>query len=256
MAGFRVDGRMPDQLRPTIIRRSYLETASGSVLIESGGTKLICTVSSENRVPPFVEGTGRGWLTCEYGMLPGSSRQRIPRETASGRPNSRTREIQRMIGRSLRAITDLGALGERTLYVDCDVIQADGGTRTAAITGGYVALVEAICEMRAEGLLDVDPITGQLAAVSCGLVNDKALLDLCYAEDSSAATDMNVVMTRDGKFVEIQATAEGEPFSPNQLDSLLNLASKGIAELFALQIGALGDLIASEEVVAEDLAAN
>lgn len=256
MAGFRVDGRMPDQLRPTIIRRSYLETASGSVLIESGGTKLICTVSSENRVPPFVEGTGRGWLTCEYGMLPGSSRQRIPRETASGRPNSRTREIQRMIGRSLRAITDLGALGERTLYVDCDVIQADGGTRTAAITGGYVALVEAICEMRAEGLLDVDPITGQLAAVSCGLVNDKALLDLCYAEDSSAATDMNVVMTRDGKFVEIQATAEGEPFSRNQLDSLLNLASKGIAELFALQIDALGDLIASEEVVAEDLAAS
>ena len=256
MAGFRVDGRMPDQLRPTIIRRSYLETASGSVLIESGGTKLICTVSSENRVPPFVEGTGRGWLTCEYGMLPGSSRQRIPRETASGRPNSRTREIQRMIGRSLRAITDLGALGERTLYVDCDVIQADGGTRTAAITGGYVALVEAICEMRAGGLLEVDPITGQLAAVSCGLVNDQALLDLCYAEDSSAATDMNVVMTRDGKFVEIQATAEGEPFSRNQLDSLLNLASRGIAELFALQIEALGDLIASEEVVAEDLAAS
>ena len=256
MAGFRVDGRMPDQLRPTIIRRSYLETASGSVLIESGGTKLICTVSSENRVPPFVEGTGRGWLTCEYGMLPGSSRQRIPRETASGRPNSRTREIQRMIGRSLRAITDLGALGERTLYVDCDVIQADGGTRTAAITGGYVALVEAIREMRGEGLLDVDPITGQLAAVSCGLVNGQALLDLCYAEDSSAATDMNVVMTGDGKFVEIQATAEGEPFSPDQLDSLLNLASNGIAELFALQIDALGDLIASEEVVADDLAAD
>ena len=256
MAGFRVDGRTPDQLRPTIIRRSYLETASGSVLIESGGTKLICTVSSENRVPPFVEGTGRGWLTCEYGMLPGSSRQRIPRETASGRPNSRTREIQRMIGRSLRAITDLGALGERTLYVDCDVIQADGGTRTAAITGGYVALVEAIREMRGEGLLDVDPITGQLAAVSCGLVNGEALLDLCYAEDSSAATDMNVVMTGDGKFVEIQATAEGEPFSPDQLDSLLNLASKGIAELFALQIDALGDLIASEEVVADDLAAD
>ena len=256
MAGFRVDGRMPDQLRPTTIRRSYLETASGSVLIESGGTRLICTVSIENRVPPFVEGTGRGWLTCEYGMLPGSSRRRIPRETASGRPNSRTREIQRMIGRSLRAITDLGALGERTLYVDCDVIQADGGTRTAAITGGYVALVEAICEMRAEGLLDVDPITGQLAAVSCGLVNGQALLDLCYPEDSSAATDMNVVMTRDGKFVEIQATAEGEPFSRNQLDSLLNLASKGIAELFALQTDALGDLIASEEVVADDLAAD
>ncbi len=161
-----------------------------------------------------------------------------------------------MIGRSLRAITDLGALGERTLYVDCDVIQADGGTRTAAITGGYVALVEAIREMRGEGLLDVDPITGQLAAVSCGLVNGQALLDLCYAEDSSAATDMNVVMTGDGKFVEIQATAEGEPFSPDQLDSLLNLASNGIAELFALQIDALGDLIASEEVVADDLAAD
>ena len=256
MAGFRVDGRMPDQLRPTTIRRSYLETASGSVLIESGGTKLICTVSSENRVPSFVEGTGRGWLTCEYGMLPGSSRQRIPRETASGRPNSRTREIQRLIGRSLRAIIDLGALGERTLYVDCDVIQADGGTRTAAITGGYVALVEAICDMRAGGLLDVDPIIGQLAAVSCGLVNGQALLDLCYPEDSSATTDMNVVMTRDGKFVEIQATAEGEPLTRNQLDSLLNLAAMGIAELFALQIAALGDLIASEGVVTDDLAAN
>ena len=256
MAGFRADGRMPDQLRPTSIRRSYLETASGSVLIESGGTKLICTVSSENRVPPFVEGTGRGWLTCEYGMLPGSSRQRIPRETASGRPNSRTREIQRLIGRSLRAIIDLGALGERTLYVDCDVIQADGGTRTAAITGGYVALVEAICDMRAGGLLDVDPIIGQLAAVSCGLVNGQALLDLCYPEDRSAATDMNVVMTRDGKFVEVQATAEGEPFTRNQLDSLLNLAAMGIAELFALQIAALGDLVASEGVVTDDLAAN
>ena len=213
MTGFRVDGRMPDQLRPTTIRRSYLETAPGSVLIVSGGTKVICTVSIENRVPPFVEGTGRGWLTCEYGMLPGASRQRISRETAGGRPNSRTREIQRLIGRSLRAITDLGALGERTLFVDCDVIQADGGTRTAAITGGYVALVEAICDMKAGGLLEGDPVIGQLAAVSCGLVDDEALLDLCYLEDRAAATDMNVAMTKEGKLVEIQATAEGEPFS-------------------------------------------
>lgn len=253
MAGIRADGRMPDQLRPTKIRRSFLETAPGSVLIETGGTKLICTVSSENRVPAFVEGTGRGWLTCEYGMLPGASRQRISRETSGGRPNSRTREIQRMIGRSLRAITDLGALGERTLFVDCDVIQADGGTRTAAITGGYVALVEAVNGMKAGGLLDTDPITGQLAAVSCGLVNGEALLDLCYLEDSSAATDMNVVMTQDGRLVEIQATAEGEPFSRNQVGRLLDLAAKGITELLALQTAVLGDLVASERVVTDDL---
>ena len=246
MVDSRADGRMPDQLRPTTITRSYLGSAPGSVLVESGETKLICTVSSENRVPPFVEGTGRGWLTSEYGMLPGSSRQRIPRETATGRPNSRTREIQRMIGRSLRAVTDLQALGERTLYVDCDVIQADGGTRTAAITGGYVALVEAISEMKAGGVLEGDPISGQLAAVSCGLVNGEALLDLCYREDSSAATDMNVVMTKDGRLVEIQATAERTPFTPNQMNGLLDLATKGIAELLALQTAVLGDLVASE----------
>ena len=246
MDGSRIDGRMPDQLRPTTIKRSYLETAPGSVLIESGGTKVICSVSSENRVPPFVQGTGRGWLTSEYGMLPGSSRQRISRETAGGRPNSRTREIQRLIGRSLRAVTDLKALGERTLYVDCDVIQADGGTRTAAITGGYVALVEAICEMKAEGLLDGDPIRGQLAAVSCGLINGRAFLDLCYPEDSSADTDMNVVMTRDGRIVEIQATAEGDPFTRKQMERLLDLAGKGIAELVSLQTAVLGDLLVSE----------
>ena len=246
MTDSRVDGRRPDQLRRTTITRSYLVSAPGSVLVESGETKLICTVSSENRVPPFVEGTGRGWLTCEYGMLPGSSRQRIPRETATGRPNSRTREIQRMIGRSLRAVTDLQAVGERTLYVDCDVIQADGGTRTAAITGGYVALVEAICEMKAGGVLESDPISGQLAAVSCGLVDGEALLDLCYQEDTSATTDMNVVMTRDGRLVEIQATAEGEPFTRNQVDGLLDLATKGIAELLTLQSAVLGDLLASE----------
>ncbi len=246
MTDSRVDGRRPDQLRPTTITRSYLESAPGSVLVESGETKLICTVSSENRVPPFVEGTGRGWLTCEYGMLPGSSRQRIPRETATGRPNSRTREIQRMIGRSLRAVTDLQAVGERTLYVDCDVIQADGGTRTAAITGGYVALVEAIREMKAGGVLESDPISGQLAAVSCGLVDGEALLDLCYQEDTSATTDMNVVMTRDGRLVEIQASAEGEPFTRNQVDGLLDLATKGIAELLTLQSAVLGDLLASE----------
>ncbi len=246
MVDSRVDGRMPDQLRPTTIRRSYLESAPGSALIVSGGTKLICTVSSVNRVPPFVEGTGRGWLTCEYGMLPGSSRQRIPREAAMGRPNSRTREIQRLIGRSLRTVIDLGAVGARTLYVDCDVIQADGGTRTAAITGGYVALVEAISEMKAGGALEGDPISGQLAAVSCGLVNGEALLDLCYQEDSSAATDMNVVMTRDGRLVEIQATAERTPFTLNEMNGLLDLATKGILELLALQTAVLGDLVASE----------
>ena len=246
MAHLRVDGRTPAEMRPTSITRSYLTTASGSVLIENGATKLICTVSCEERVPPFLAGSGKGWLTSEYGMLPGSSPRRISREAATGKPNSRTREIQRLIGRSLRAIIDLENLGEITLYVDCDVIQADGGTRTAAVTGGFVALVEALDNLRRKGLVASNPLRGMLAAVSVGMVGGEALLDLCYEEDSRADTDMNVVMTGDGAIVEMQATAEGAPFTRGQVDELLDLAAAGVTELQVEQRRALGDLLASE----------
>ena len=246
MTGLRIDGRAADEIRATKIIRSYLETAPGAVLIETGGTKLICTVSCEDRVPPFLVGSGNGWLTCEYGMLPGSSSRRIVRESATGKANGRTREIQRLIGRSLRAVVDLKSMGEKTIYVDCDVIQADGGTRTAAITGGYVALVEAVSSLIANGILNTDPVRGQLAAVSVGIVEGESLLDLCYSEDSAAATDMNVVMKANGDLVEIQATAERQAFTRKQLNGLLDLAEKGVAILTERQSAALSDLVVSE----------
>ncbi|MDE2740127.1 MAG: ribonuclease PH [Gemmatimonadota bacterium] len=227
----RSDGRRPDQLRPVQISPRYLKTAAGSALIEMGDTKVLCTVSPVDGVPPFLAGTGKGWLTAEYSMLPGSSTRRVTRE-----PNSRAREIQRLIGRSLRAVVDLEQLGERTLYVDCDVIQADGGTRTASITGAYVALAEALLT------LPGDVLAEQIAAVSVGIVGDQSLLDLCYEEDSRAETDMNVVMTGPGGIVEIQGTAEGRPFTRAQAVELLDLAAVGIERLLAVQQSVLSAL--------------
>jgi len=227
----RSDGRQPDQLRPVQISPGYLKTAAGSALIEMGDTKVLCTVSSVDGVPPFLVGTGKGWLTAEYSMLPGSSTRRVTRE-----PNSRAREIQRLIGRSLRAVVDLEQIGERTLYVDCDVIQADGGTRTASITGAYVALVEALQTQQGTVLVD------QVAAVSVGVVGAHSLLDLCYEEDSRAETDMNVVMTGSGGIVEVQGTAEGCPFTRAQAIELLDLAAVGIKRLLAVQQSVLSAL--------------
>ncbi len=227
----RSDGRQPDQLRPVQISPGYLKTAAGSALIEMGDTKVLCTVSSIDGVPPFLVGTGKGWLTAEYSMLPGSSTRRVARE-----PNSRAREIQRLIGRSLRAIVDLEQIGERTLYVDCDVIQADGGTRTASITGAYVALVEALQTRQGTVLID------QVAAISVGIVEDHSLLDLCYEEDSRAETDMNVVMTGSGRLVEIQGTAEGRPFTRAEAIGLLDLAAVGTKRLLAVQQSVLSGL--------------
>lgn len=241
MAGQRMDGRAPDELRRATITRSYLNTAPGAVLIEMGHTKVICTASVENAVPPFRAGTGAGWLTAEYGMLPGSSSRRIPRD--AGRSNGRTQEIQRLIGRSLRAVIDLGRIGERTLYIDCDVIQADGGTRTAAITGGYVALAEAVSRLVAEGSLAANPLREAAAAVSVGVVEGQVLLDLCYAEDCRAQTDMNVVMMAGGGIVEVQGTAEGHPFSRGEAEQMLDLAARGIHQLLLLQQRALEGLV-------------
>ncbi len=196
---------------------------------------MICTVSMEERVPSFLVGTGKGWLTAEYGMLPGSGNRRIARESSTGKPNGRTREIQRLIGRSLRAAVDLKRMGEKTLYVDCDVIQADGGTRTASITGAYVALKEAVARLGKEGILKEDPITDAVAAVSVGIVDGEVLLDLCYQEDVGAETDMNVVMVKTGGIVEIQGTAEGKPFTRKEADAMLDVGAKGIEELLRLQ---------------------
>jgi ribonuclease PH len=231
----RSDGRRTDELRPVQITRGYIKTAPGSALIEMGDTKVICTVSQEDRVPPFLAGTGKGWLTAEYSMLPGASSRRIARESATGRPNSRAREIQRLIGRSLRAVVDLEQLGESTLYVDCDVIQADGGTRTASITGAYIALVEAVNALRQQNKMQGDPLRDQLAAISVGVVGDQLLLDLCYEEDSRAETDMNVVMIQGGGIVEVQGTAEGRPFTRDQAVDLLDLAAAGIEQLLEVQ---------------------
>ena len=232
----RKDGRSTDQLRPIRIVPNYLKPPLGSALIEMGDTKVICTVSREEKVPPFLAGRGRGWLTAEYSMLPGSSSQRISREGATGRPNSRSREIQRLIGRSLRAVVDLERLGEQTLYVDCDVIQADGGTRTASISGAYVALVEAIAALSQDGALPgASPLLAPLAAISVGVVGDELLLDLCYEEDARAETDMNVVMTEAGGIVEVQGTAEGRPFSREKAIGMLDLARVGIDEIMAVQ---------------------
>lgn len=235
----RIDGRAPDQMRAVSIDRNYLRFAEGSVLISMGDTKVICTATVEERVPPFLKGTGRGWMTAEYSMLPRSCPKRVPRESSAGRVGGRTHEIQRLIGRSLRAVYDLASFGERTVYIDCDVLQADGGTRTASITGAFVAAHDSLSELVSKGLLSSVPVRDRVAAVSVGIVNGEASLDLCYAEDSRAEVDMNVVMTGEGRFVEVQGTAELAAYTRAELDSMLDLAAKGIAELNAAQARAL-----------------
>ena len=231
----RSDGRQTTQLRPLKITPSYIKTAEGSVLIEMGDTKVICTAKLEERVPPFLRNSGKDWITAEYGMLPGSSQQRIGRESSRGKVGGRTHEIQRLIGRSLRAIADLKSLGERTIWVDCDVIQADGGTRTASITGAYVALVEAARGWLGRGFITADPIKDSVAAVSIGVIDGKVHLDLCYEEDSRADVDMNFVMTGAGKFIEVQGTAESSPFTKKQLEHMTEIAHQGIKELLKAQ---------------------
>jgi ribonuclease PH len=229
----RVDGRRADELRKLKITRNYIKAAEGSVLIEMGDTKVICTATVEDSVPPFLRGKGTGWVTAEYAMLPRSSAQRIARERS--KVGGRTHEIQRLIGRSLRSIVDMYALGERTVLIDCDVIQADGGTRTASITGAYIALVDAIRSIYKQNLIDAIPVRDYLAAVSVGIAGGKPMLDLCYVEDSEAEVDMNLVMTGTGKIVEVQGTAEGEPFSKAELVRLLALGEKGIKTLIKKQ---------------------
>ncbi len=231
----RHDGRRADELRPVRIERGFTEYAEGSVLIAFGRTRVLCTASVEESVPPFLKGTGQGWVTAEYGMLPRATHTRTPREAAKGKQGGRTLEIQRLIGRSLRAVVDLAALGERQVVLDCDVLQADGGTRTAAITGAWVALADACEALVARGVLSASPVRDQVAAVSVGLVGGEVLLDLDYAEDSTCDTDMNVVMTGAGGFVELQGTAEHGAFDRKALEALLALAEKGIGELLAAQ---------------------
>lgn len=235
----RIDGRKPGELRPVKIRRNYLKYALGSCLVEMGNTRVLCTASLQDKAPPFLKGTGKGWLTAEYGMLPASCTERIQRESTKGKPSGRTQEIQRLIGRSLRSILDLHKLGERTIFIDADVIQGDGGTRTAAITGAYVALVDAVNKMIKQGTITETPVIESVAAVSVGIVNGKALLDLCYQEDSKAEVDMNVVMTGSGAFVEVQGTAEGKAFTKKQMTELVAVAEKGIRDLLSKQKKAL-----------------
>jgi ribonuclease PH len=235
----RPSGRAPDALRPVRFTRGVAKHAEGSVLVEFGDTRVLCTASIEEGVPGFLRGSGQGWVTAEYGMLPRATHTRSPREAAKGRQSGRTQEIQRLIGRSMRAVMDLRAVGERTVTLDCDVLQADGGTRTAAITGSYLALTDA-CEMLvARRTLAASPLHGQVAAISVGIVGGVPVLDLDYAEDSTAETDMNVVMNNGGAFIEVQGTAEGHAFRRHELDGLLDLAATGIAQLFALQSQAL-----------------
>lgn len=235
----RPSGRKPEQLRPIRLTRHYTKHAEGSVLVEFGDTKVLCTASVEERVPTFLKGKGQGWVTAEYGMLPRSTGERMGREASRGKQGGRTLEIQRLIGRSLRAAIDLKQLGERTITLDCDVIQADGGTRTASITGAYVALCDALSGLRQTGTLAGDPLTCMIASVSVGIHQGVPILDLDYAEDSSAETDMNVVMNDDGAFIEIQGTAEGHPFKMEELQAMLELARQGIAQLFRAQRKAL-----------------
>jgi ribonuclease PH len=237
----RPSGRAPDELRPVRITRRFTRHAEGSVLIECGDTRVLCTASVEDSVPPFLRGAGQGWITAEYGMLPRSTHTRTAREAAKGKQSGRTQEIQRLIGRSLRAVADLRALGERTVTIDCDVLQADGGTRTASITGGYVALADAVDALVRRRVLGASPLHGQVAAVSVGICGGMAVLDLDYTEDSEAETDMNVVMNNGGAFIELQGTAEGHAFRRNELDALLNLAAQGIGQLLTCQLQALSD---------------
>jgi ribonuclease PH len=240
----RLLDRAPDALRPTTLTPNVLIHAEGSVMIEAGQTRVMCTASVEDRVPPFLRGSGKGWVTAEYGMLPRATSTRMQREATAGKVGGRTQEIQRLIGRSLRSVTSLKELGERTVWIDCDVIQADGGTRTAAITGGFVALVLALERLKRQGALRTMPIVDYVAATSVGIVKGFPMLDLAYEEDSSADVDMNVVKTGDGLFIEVQGTAESAPFDRASLDSLLALADKGIGELISKQrellVGILG----------------
>jgi ribonuclease PH len=237
----RLGGREADALRPVRIQRGFTKHAEGSVLVVFGDTHVLCTASVEERVPPHKRGSGEGWVTAEYGMLPRATHTRSDREAAKGKQSGRTQEIQRLIGRSMRAVFDLKALGERTITLDCDVLQADGGTRTAAITGAFVAAQDAVNTLLARGAITVNPIRDHVAAVSVGLWQGQALLDLAYEEDSACDTDMNVVMTGAGHFVEVQGTAEGAAFTRAQLDGLLDLATRGITQLVAMQRAALSD---------------
>jgi len=239
MSFARSDGRAAGELRSVKITPGYLPYAEGSVLIEMGNTRVVCGASFEERVPPFLRNSGQGWLTAEYAMLPRSTQTRTPRETGRGGPSGRTHEIQRLIGRSLRAIADMKALGERTITIDCDVLQADGGTRTAAITGAYVAFALANRRLLEHGKISRSAVMNQVAAVSVGMVDNTPLLDLKYDEDSRAEVDMNVVCTGDGRFIEVQGTAEREPFSRSQMDDLLELARQGIATLIGMQKAAI-----------------
>lgn len=242
MLPMRAAGRKPTDLRPVKITRNFIKHAEGSVLIEMGDTKVICTASIEEKVPPFLKGTGKGWITSEYAMIPRSTHDRVPRESSKGKLGGRTHEIQRLIGRSLRAVVDLDSLGERTLWIDCDVIQADGGTRTASITGSFIALADAFNLVQKKGLIKKIPLKDYLAAISVGRINGEVYLDLDYSEDSTAQTDMNVVMTGKEQFVEIQGTAEKGSFSKEELDQFLIYAKKGILELIDLQKQVIGHL--------------
>jgi ribonuclease PH len=242
VSGVRPSGRAADQLRDISFESGFSRHAEGSVLVRCGDTHVLCTASVEDGVPPFLRGKAQGWVTAEYGMLPRSTHTRQAREAARGKQSGRTQEIQRLIGRSLRAIVDLKALGERTVTLDCDVLQADGGTRTAAITGSYLALAQACAALQGRGALHRSPLHGQIAAISVGVCNGAAVLDLDYAEDSQAETDMNVVMNSGGAFVEIQGTAEGHAFRRHELDALLDLATAGLAKIFVLQSQALAAL--------------
>jgi len=240
---FRSDNRAPDQLRPVMIVPNYIPIAEGSCLIELGHTRVVCTASIEDTVPLFLRNSGKGWVTAEYGMLPRSTLTRTPREVSKGRPGGRTHEIQRLIGRSLRAVVEMQKLGERTFFIDCDVIQADGGTRTASITGAFVALCLALKAMMDSGALESSPVRDFVAATSVGIVDGAPMLDLCYEEDSRADVDMNVVATASGKLVEIQATAEHQPFDDAQFAEMLSFARKGVDSLIATQREILRDLV-------------
>lgn len=231
----RAGGRKDEEMRPVTITRGYLKYAEGSALIEVGETRVLCAASVEERVPQFLKDSGQGWITAEYGLLPRSTTTRTPREVAAGRVSGRTSEIQRLVGRSLRGVTDLRRLGERTIVIDCDVIQADGGTRAAAVTGGFVALADSVALLRDLGKIKEDPLLDSVAAISVGTVEGRVLLDLCYAEDAIAEVDMNVVMTGAGRFVEVQGTAEESPFSKEQLDTMLAVADRGVRQLVRLQ---------------------
>jgi ribonuclease PH len=238
----RIDGRQRDQIRPVKITRDFITHAEGSVLIEMGGTKVICTASVEEKVPPFLRDKGRGWVTAEYAMLPRATHDRTPREAVKGKQGGRTLEIQRLVGRALRAIIDTTGMGERTIWIDCDVIQADGGTRTASITGAFVALADALAVLKRRNLIKKRPLLDYLAAISVGKVGGDVMVDLAYTEDSSAEVDMNLVMTGRGRYVEVQGTAEQKPFDKKDLDDFLGFGWKGIQELVALQKNLIGEL--------------